>query len=135
MHTLKCRTGIGFLGDEDALIKAWNKLKNRALGRGTGAPNVPPKLAAEVLREYKRYRAARHSAYPSMTYKHVRRYRKVLAKVEAAGVKLKAGEKLEPTNVEELGEGIDAAARFAKNTAIVLGVMGATGLVYMITKD
>ncbi len=135
MHTLKCRTGIGFLGDEDALVKAWNKLKNRALGRGTGKPNVPAKLAAEVQRQYDRYRAARHSAYPSATYKHVRRYRKVLAKVEAAGVKIKRADKLEPTNVEELAEGIDSAARFAKNTAIVLGVMGATGLVFMLTKD
>lgn len=108
----------------DELSKAWNKLRNAALGRGM-SPNVPPALAARVEREWKAWRKAHLTpdfkiAAPTFTYRWTKRYKSLLKAVQRAG----AGKKIEvpfKTPLEELG---DSFSNFGRNIAITVGVVG-----------
>lgn len=117
----------------DELSTAWNDLRNSALGRGV-APNVPPKLAEEVERRWGMWRNALQGLPPAAqdwsqgyTWKWVKAYRRLLAKVQKAG----AGPKnvLPETTFEQTA---DALTIFSTNVAIGLGVAGAATVLYFV---
>lgn len=127
----------------DELAKAWNDLANAALGRGT-TPNVPPKLAGEVRREYDAWRAALADEHPFAdvfasisTREWVRRYRALRAKVVAAkagpsGKRAKPGVNLEKTPLETT---LDALDRTGRMIAYGLVAAGATGVLIAIIRS
>lgn len=107
------------------LSEAWNSLRNAALGKTT-TPNVKPALARLVAREYEAWRRQLFASpwkgdpMPPWIWDQVATYRRVLAKVKAAGIRPK--KTLAPTTLEELGEW---SRNFSRNLAIGLGIFGA----------
>ena len=118
----------------DELSKAWNELRNAALGRGV-SPNVSPALAARVAREWEGWRKAHLTpgfkvAAPTFTYRWTKRYRSLLRAVHKEG----AAKKIDlpfKTPMEELG---DSFTNFGRNIAITAGVVGGVYVIIALSR-